>query len=315
MTKSLFFYAQSWLLTHYLLSDPTRRAAFARYIAARNRGEDPITAFETLIGVKVDVLSATLNSYMNGNFGATLYRMRNLPNPTVNVAQLPPSANKLLLWDAAAKGCAQQEYRPALLTKIREEAAKFPQDALANAVLARAEIVIGDEEKALPFYTNLTAAEPNNAEAHFRLGQILYLMVTHEKYLPNETNDSQLAKARAAFVRSYQLNPLNYVNLYYLSRTAKRDASFPDESSLNAAVEAHFLAPSIPTFAGNAAILLIFANQLQEAKIILQSLANNPHGGRLEQRYVDAIAAIDAGKSKFEILQIITASRPQSGRR
>ncbi|KAF0186254.1 MAG: hypothetical protein FD163_922 [Hyphomonadaceae bacterium] len=306
------FYAQSTILTHYLMSDPERRAALAAYISARNQGEDPLVAFERTIGIKASELSATMNRYMNGNISATLYRLRNMPTPTPVITPLPASADKLMLWDASAKGCADAEYRPALLAKIRTEAAKFPQDAFANAVLARAEIVIGEEEKALPFYTNLIATEPNNSEAHFRLGQTLYLMATHDKLAANETNNSQIAKARNAFLRAYQLDPLNFVNLYYLSKTATRNANFPDESSLNAALEAYLLAPSNRTYAHNAAILAIYADLLTEARDILQTIANNPHGGRLEQKYRDAISAINAGKTKSEVLRIISTPRPSS---
>ena len=45
------YYAQSWVLVHYIMADERRRAAFVRYVQALGRGEEPRPAFAAAFGV------------------------------------------------------------------------------------------------------------------------------------------------------------------------------------------------------------------------------------------------------------------------
>jgi len=295
------FYAQSWVLTHWIMSDPARSRAFTAFLKARNSGTDGVKAFEDAFGVPVKTLDRTLSRYL-GDMKATVYTIRDMPTPDIRVTPLPESADKLLLWDSAATSCVSNDYEPVLLERIRTESAKYPKDAYAQGVLARAEIELGAEEKAIDYYTARIRDYPDEAEAYARLGQAWYLMARHDKLLPGETRESQIKKARAMLNKAYQLDPLNARNLYYFSQTGTPGPDYPDGSTLNAAYEAHLLAPAVKDYAVNAAVMLLIKGRRDEAKQALSPIANNPHGGAQAERIRKVIAAIDEGKPAAEVL-------------
>ncbi len=299
------YYAQSWLLTHYIMSDPDRRHAFAVYVDAYDRGEDPVTAFESAFGIKAKDLSKTLAAYMAHQIRATIYRVHNMPVSDIQITPLPASASKLLLWDAAVRICPANDQRPALMANIQSEAAKYPGDDFAALTLARAQIVIGDETQAVGYLQSYTDAHPEDAESRYLLGETLYLMTRHGHLQPSETAESQMLKARTALGRAYQLNPLSAPALYYYSLSLGNGTN--TENNVNAAIQAHNLEPSVDVYAVRAAMLLILRDRMDEAKVMLYPLANNPHND-LESRWATAvIAAIDAKMSKEDLLKQIQA--------
>jgi len=295
------FYAQSWLLTNYVLSDPQRHKQFAAFLDAYHGGEDPVEAFEKVFGIKVKDLDNVLQSYFN-KMQATEYRIRDMPTPVVTTTPLPPSARKLLLWDADDRMCPAPQDRQALLAKIQTEAAKYPGDAFAEDVLARAEIVIGDESQALDYLKQRVAAHPDDAEGYFMLGETWYLMTIHKRILPGETPESQKAAARAALGKSYQLDPLYAPNLYYYSLALAVPGQPPSDNMIAAAMEAQALAPSVETYALRAANLLAVRDRLPEAKEMLIPLASNPHAPKLAAWAANIIAVIDRQGSQPEVL-------------
>ncbi len=305
--NALDFYAQSWLLTNYLLHDDERRRKLPLYFAAVNNGEDAVLAFERVYQIAVKDLPRILRYYL-ATAKTKSYSISGMPSIKVAISEMPPSANRLLLLDGAVKSCPSNEYKPRLLEKIRSESAKFPEDIYSRNVLARAEIIIGDQSRAINHFKNLSTQNPNDSEAFFRLGQAYYLMAERGNIIAGETKNSQIAKARAALARSYQINPTNPVNLYFYSRTAPKGSNFPDESSLNAAVEAHLMSPANRDYAFNAASMLVLGGELVEARSVLIDMTSKSHQTKQSKELVAAIAAIDAKKSKEEILQTLLAA-------
>jgi hypothetical protein len=305
------FYAQSWLLAHYILSDQDRRKAFVQFLNTQNPNEDAVITFEKAFGFPVKELKKRLNGYLMKDIKASVFRLKDMPAPKITSTALPLVANRLLMYDAASKTCTKDTYQSDLLAKIRTEAAKTPEDAYAKRVLMDAEIMLGDEALALPFYLTYTQMNPNDAEGFYRLGQTLYLMSKHNKFADNDTLDSQMKKARVALGKSYKLDPLNPFNLYLLSQTEKRGPDFPNASTLNAAYEAHLLAPSVPEFALNAANMLIIKDRIPEARTVLAPLANTPHDEKMANWISEIIALIDAKASKDEIIKKMRATPPK----
>lgn len=304
------FYAQSWLLGHWIISSPDREKMFVKYITDINQGQDPVTAFEADFNVKVAALPKLLRSYMEKEMPITTYNIKAMPKIDVSVTAMPESAHKLLLWDAADRICPGEKDGATLLQHIQDEAARYPNDDFAQMALLRADIIIGDESKALDPLLAYTGAHPDDAEARFRLGQVWYLMTIHKHYASGETAESQMRKARAAFGRSYQLDPLNPSNLYYYALAHSDMDDFPDENAVTAAVEARNLAPAVEDFAIYAARLLILKDRPEEAKPMLFPAANNPHNTKEAKWASDIIAAIDRHAPKAELLNLLETHKP-----
>ena len=297
------FYAQSWLLTHYMMADPARQAQLAAYIEAYRKGEDPVAAFEKITGTAVADLPRILNTYLN-KMVSTQYGIKAMPDSDITVTDMPVSANKLLLWDAGGR-CASEADGHVLMANIQREAPKFPGDDYAGLALARTEIIVGSEWDALPILKTYTTAHPNDADAMNLLGQAWYLSTLHKHIADGETADSQTKQARTALAKSYQLDPTNAVNLYYFTLSLWPAGTEPSDNAVNAAIQARNMAPSVEDYDLLAAELLVRKGRLDEAKEVLYPLSSNPHNPTEAGWVKSIISAIDSGASKEDVLKVM----------
>lgn len=295
------FYAQAWLLTHYLMSTPDRQAQLDAYITAYNNKEDPVAAFEKATGIAVKDLPRVLETYTKKEMQVIVYKVKDLPAPKVELSDMPASSQKLLLWDAAARVCMWPQDKSAYMDKVRQEAALYPNDDYAQMALARIEVIIGDESKAEPYLSKVAAQHPDDADALGLLGQTWFLMTQHGTVLDGQTKASQMKLARDDLYKGYQLDPLSAADLYYLSLAQQDLPGYPNDTAVNAAMQAQILVPSVTGYATQAAGVLIQKARYDEARTMLQPIANNPHGGKASAWAQAVIDGIDAHKSQDEI--------------
>lgn len=303
------FYAQSWLLTHYMISDPVRKKKLVQYFEETSNGAEEIEAFERIIGIKVKDLSKILMKYLDNDLKATIYRLSQMPNPEIKISELPKSADKLLLMNAAATSCSGYENDETLYKLIEQEVKKYPGDKYADMVMANANIYIGHEEKAVDFYKKYTAENPNDAKGFFNLGLTYYLMAKHDKFLPKETYASQIKLARSMFGKSYLLDASDAPNLYYFSLTASNNSLKPDVSSYNAAYEAFLSSPTMIDYAFNAMQMQLRSEDLEDAKSTMEIIISNPHiDESLKTNLKNAINAIKEKKPIEKIFEALSAT-------
>lgn len=298
------FYAQSWLLTHFTSSTDELSKKMAKFLDARTNGEDKIAAFEKIFGLEVSKLDKILRNYLKKDINGHTYSFKKELELQFKTTQLPKNTNEIILYDAAISTCPEKQYGDEILKIIQKKSIEFPDDEIIKGALAKAEIIIGDETKALAYYKARLAKNQNDDEAWFRYGQILFLTGHHDKLLSNKEKSQKFEEARNAFFKSYKLNPENAENLYYLSKTSKNWKK-PDESSVNAAIQAFILQPSISDFVFNAALVSILTDDYEGAKLALQSLASNPHNNDKSEYINSIIDAIDKKLPLEEILKIL----------
>jgi hypothetical protein len=303
---TLQFYAQSWLLAHYVLSDEDRRHKFSEYVAAYDKGEDPVTAFERIFGITMDQLPGVLDTYLNKNLRAFTYQISGMPTPKITVTKMPDSSHKLLPWKASLMASHSPQNKAALLDNIRKEAAHFPDDPFALKVLARAEDILGDSSKAVTVLRAYAAAHPEDSEAAALIGEGYYLTARRGQVPPGENGANPMDQARAALVRTYKLDPKNAVALFYLSRAQEDRPEFPNDIAVDAAMQAHNLAPQVAAYSVRAAMLLVKTGRLEEGAAMLAIVASDPHNPAQAKWANDVIAAIDRGAPTEEILTLLT---------
>ncbi|MCA0355869.1 MAG: hypothetical protein LCH78_03060 [Proteobacteria bacterium] len=266
------FYAQAWILTHYMMSDPERLkrlAAYARSVAA---GGDPVALFPQASGIPFADLEKTLKRYMVALPGK---RMPRPPSSALNLTftALPPSTDALILENQRLKMGVPTADRPALLALIRERASRFPGDRFAELTLARAENDFGDRAKAQSLLRGRIAADPTDVEALQILGWSCMLQARTE---PAQAA-RWLEEARDHLAAAFKLDPDNPLVLYDYAMTRRGEPSYPSDNILNVLLKAQAIAPQVAAFRLGAVDGLVRRDRFEEAAVLLQPLINDPH--------------------------------------
>ena len=276
------FYAQSWLMTHYMFSTEERKRAFNVYMQGVTSGADPIQSFEPAFGVPLEAFSGVLADYMRGALPYLAFRNRELAESTITVTPMPRSADDLLLLNARIRR-AQGE-NAELVERILQEAAQFPGDAYATQSAAYAE-VWRNPARARELAAPLVEANPQDFEAQYIMGRSYY----EEAQATDGDNEQAMAQARRHFVRAFRANANHVPTLYYYSRTYN---SFPlSDTVLDVLTQAHLLAPQVDEIRFSLAIQLMNAERFEEAAALFRPLAYSPHGGEgaaRARRYMEA---------------------------
>lgn len=158
------YYAQSWALTHWLLSDTSRIRNLSAYVTAVNGGRDPVEAWQAIYSMTPEQLTAQLRAHVRGRLS---YSKLDMPpiNPVITVTTLSPAADAVMLPAINARSWdPDQTDGPALLATLQAAAARFPDDPLALVAVGRAEKRWGDPVAAETALTRALEREGDNVE-------------------------------------------------------------------------------------------------------------------------------------------------------
>ena len=274
------FYAQSWVLVHYFYSNQERQAALGRLLVALRR-QPPAEALRSATGLTFETLGTELRRYVAG--GRVTYRHMTrasaAASPAVTVMPLPPSAADMMLFEAALRIGPPAGDGADFLRRVREAAARHPDDPLAMRVLAHAELLRGDAAVADRLLDRLLAAAPGDAELLYLKG-MRYLIAAENNRPPEDA----AALARQWFTRAFAANPNHFQTLYRFVESLRREPEFLSDNSRNAFLLAHRLAPQVSEITMNAAILLMMRGEYRDAIILLRPIAETPHDSGLARR-------------------------------
>ena len=283
------FYAQAWLLTHYMMSDPARLARLTRYADAVAKGGDPVALMPEAAGVPLSDLERVLRQYMLALPG------RRLPRPPsaakqLTVTRLPASADDLLLEGQRLKMGVPSAERPALLAMIRERAARYPGDRLAEMTQARAENDFGDRAKAQALLKHLVERDPRDVEALQTLGWSCMLRARTDP--ANAANF--MREAREWFGKGFAVDANNALLLYDYGISRRGEPNYPNDNTVNVLLRAQALAPQVAQFRIAAADALMRRDRFDEAAAMVEPVFNDPHAGpqaaEAKRRFEEAIA-------------------------
>jgi len=312
------FYGQSWILTHYLMSDPARFTQFRTYASAVGRGADPVKAMEAATGQSPEALEQTLRKYVRSGLKITQYKRGNIPQPQITVTTLPPSADDLLLQRIQIVAHSYKDADPGYLAMIRKRAAKYPDDQLAVLTLGQTEMELGDHAAGRSLLEGWLRTHPDDAEAMFVLGSHLYNDAwsksdeaadkkdaagkkgdddedVDEEPVERTVADPEMMKdAERWLAKAVELAPTDYRILYAYAQTRRQSGGYPQKSDLDLLIRAYKQAPQVVPLRFELIQVLIVQNHTPEARALLQPLLNSPHGGsvvaaaqRLLQRIED----------------------------
>ena len=297
-------YAQSWLLTHYMLSDDERSKKLTAYIAAQGAGEEPVAAFERVTGIAPATLPRLLQRYLRDGLPMLKVGGQDLPRPAVTATPLGADADDYLPAASALQACVSDEQGQAFLARLRTLA---PRPAQANPrlrlALARAEARFGDPKAAIDMLEAHLAADAESAEAHYLLGRA---WGRQAQALEGDAQQAAREGERTHLIKAYRLRKDHAPTLYHLARALERKGI--DNNVLNAARAARLLSPSVGEYAVFEAWLDLQAGERDQAARALAPLASDPHAPARAARMRQAIEAIHAGKTMREVSALMNGS-------
>lgn len=285
------FYAQSWLMAHYLMLNEGQNTPLSAYLTAIQRGEDTLEAFEPAFGRAPSAFQRALRTYAQNNM--PLY---SLPVPTASVAppqitRLSAAADRLLLFEARMRLRYGDSQDADFLQRVETTAAEFPGDPYAQRMLARASIARGDFPRARTLLEPLAGAESTDVEAHYLTG----LSYVAEAEANGDRCSETARQGRRHFVRAYRLDPLHVPNQYRYASSWQCDDEFP-ATALEVLLNAHALAPQVSEITLNAAVRLMAEGRFEDAARMIRPLVYSPHRDQSDQSVAELLAAAERGE-------------------
>jgi tetratricopeptide (TPR) repeat protein len=233
-------YAQGWLLVRYIFDDPARRKQLETYLNAINAGK----SYEQAMNEAFDDVGA-LDRQLHSYAGRSKFSVLRLPFKKIDVGQIavrsvtPAEDSMMTLSIELAQGILKREAAE-FAGKVRNSAARFPNDRFALALLSEAERLAGNHAAASAAADRLLAAAPNDPG-----GLLQKALAEMERLRAASSRDPKAwAAARQHLVRASRSAPNDPLVLeaFYDSHAAL--GPVPPEAAQAALYRAMELAPS-----------------------------------------------------------------------
>jgi hypothetical protein len=300
------YYAQSWLMTHYMLSDPNRRKQLFTYVRLLGEGNESVAAWKEATGEELAAFDAKLKIYMKRGVPSTKFTRPNYKPATVAITTLPPSADALLLEnlrvtmgrisrpDPEADDQKREKEYQAFIDKVRGRAASFPNDALAQRTLALVEIKAGDKAAGMAILDRLIAADPNDATA-LRIKAVT-LMDDARELTEVGARGAMMKDAARLLLRANKAEPDEYRTLFNYALTRRGDRDYPNDNIIDVLGNAVALAPQVDEIRIESARALMLRKRYDEARVLLLPVANDPHGGAAAEVAKGLLRQLEMGR-------------------
>ncbi|WP_374468984.1 hypothetical protein [Phenylobacterium sp.] len=266
------FYAQAWLLTHYM-HNGDRNEKLDKAIRDTAGGMEPAKAFWTATGLDQQTLTRELRAYRKLN--RLLVPRSKLPTPKVTVTRMPDSADDLFFDHVRLLLSETGKTDPAFLAQVRARAARHPDDVFAQSTLARAEFVMGDVAAGEALVRRLRAAHPDDYEVMLLEPTGQWLAGLREPAM----REARWRAARPLFAKVHAVNKTDFRPLYGYAVTRTLEPTFPTDNDIGVLLEARALAPPVQESSFRAGVALLKKGRREEAEKVLGPVINNPHGG------------------------------------
>ena len=265
------YYAQSWLLTHWFLSNPERMPILYAYIDRLRAGMDPVEAMEAASGVTIAQLDRQQREYARQRMAIKIITGDQFPQPELQVTDISAGEGALILLGLRLSSTLGED--AALLDDIRHQVAPYPDDRFSQLLLARAELRLGDKAEARSLLEKRLAASPDDIDVLRLLGETLWVQARD-----NQAEGLALVRdARRHLAKAYQIDPNDYRTLMLLAETRQISPNYPTDNDVETLLAGLDLAPQVATLRVMAAQSRARRDEYVEAIDLLQPLASNPH--------------------------------------
>lgn len=309
------YYAQSWALTHYLMSAPERQRMLSQYLNAVIRGGDPVVAMETATGRTSIELQNDFRRYFRGRITYFTPQIE-IPMPEVAISTLAADEGALVWYDLRlddtplvvptdndpddprSEGVRAEmardaaRYRAELITETIAAAARRPGQRMAMLVAARAHRLNGDPAAGLTALEPLLSDTSTDADALRIAAALLMDQVRAEPDSGNAPSRRRLAMSYLG--QAMELKPLDFRIYLGLNDTRRGQTGYPTANDLSTLEVATALAPQADENRLRLAEAYMARSLWSEARTMLGPVANAPHPGTDRVRARAMLAAIAA---------------------
>ena len=300
-----YLYARGWLLTNYLLGEPSRRNQISLYVNAIAKGAKPMDAAESAFG-NLNKLEHELENYGHGNalhgfkVGANIIRV----GP---VALRPLTPGEVAIMDVRvhSKRSVDEKTAPIVAAEAAKVAQQFPNDSFVQSCVAEAEFDAKDYAAADAAADRALAANPNDVHALTYKGRIEMALAEAK---PDKA--ANWDAVRDWFLKANKLDTENAepLELYYESYGAAHQP--PTPNAVDALVYAMSLAPQDEQVRMNATMALLSEGKAADARRAFAMIDYQPHLAPQTREWADKVMqAIESGETKGA-LTLIRSFKP-----
>ena len=270
------FYAQSWALTHYLLSTPERQAMMAAYFRAIWQGVEPAEAVQTAMGRTPQQLQSDLYRYISGPI-ENFTPQRDFPPTEVTVTRLTPGERDAIWLDLRLARFVPEPLRAGNLAEARRVAERHPGEPLPAQTLAQAYLDMKQPADAVATLEPIVEAHPDSVQSLRMLA--LSLMDQGDALAEDAAGKVALyRRANQLLSRAYQQDATDYRVYLAIARNREGASGYPtlnDTATLQFAAE---LAPQLPSIRLKAATAMVHHQQFEDAILLLLPIVSDAHG-------------------------------------
>ncbi len=270
--QRMTYYPMAWLLTHWFLSDDTRREQLAAYLVKVKNGGDPVSSMEEATGMPLNRLEQELDRHLRRRL--PYYRINaEFPEAPVAVRRLDAVTGDLLLLNQRLKTSREEaEQTLALARRLSGPAA---QSSMGRLIRGHAELHFGDADQGEALLKALVADEPTHVEA---LQFLASRRLKQARETPSEATPL-IAEAKAWLDQARAVDPGDYRTLMLSAQTGQFSPDYPTQKDLDTWILAYRAAPQLDEIRVQAAQALMHRGRNREAIFLLEPVAGDPHGG------------------------------------
>jgi tetratricopeptide (TPR) repeat protein len=265
------FYAQSWLLVHYLTFSQERAPQFPRYMKLLSEGATDLDAARQAFG-DLEKLSDDLDDYYGRRSISYLpIKKARLQIGNVTARVLSKGMSESMFAIIRAQRGVDGEEAKQLASEMRSVAARYPDDADVLVALAESEIDAGQLDSGIAAADRALALAPQSIKALIQKGRAAFAKAEAS----NKDEDWQVA--RRLYLAANRIEPDHPIPLIQFYTTFRKQGIAPNKSAIAGLERASQLAPF------DLSLLLTLAEQrerdgrLHDAIIALGPIAYNPH--------------------------------------
>jgi tetratricopeptide (TPR) repeat protein len=292
-------YALGWLLTHYLSFSKERKGQLQKYLSLIVEGKTSIEAAEAAFG-DLFTLGKELERYrMRNSIPYTEVTLKPVGDIALTESRLSDGFGDTLIDRAILAGELQPKKAADRAEALRKHAAKYPNDGDVWALLAQAEAVAGNADKAIMAADSALKADPRSERAMLAKAEAMQKQLI----AANDKDAAKWTQARSWIIKANRINTNSAAALSAYYRSFIREGRPANDIALKGLSQALAMIPQDSDIRLQYVFALARVQQYADARTVLQVLADAPHAGKR----IEAIRKLET------VLESATAGAPIDG--